>query len=79
MGLGSRRYDPRIEESRPHRVRIPDSRRGPLATALGLDSEVVALTIEDREPILWALEDTNHGRSSGVSCSRSTSGVLVRA
>ena len=36
---------------------VDEPTRSFLEKALALDSEVVALTIEDRERILWALDD----------------------
>jgi hypothetical protein len=36
---------------------VDEPTRSFLEKALALDSEVVALTIEDREGILWALDD----------------------
>jgi len=50
-----------------------------LEKSLALDSEVVALTIEDRERILWALTMSARTRwqSSGPFCSKSTSGACA--
>lgn len=36
---------------------VDDPTRSLLEKALGLETEVVALTIDDRERILWALDD----------------------
>jgi hypothetical protein len=36
---------------------VDEPTRSFLARSLAFEAEVVALTIEDREPILWALED----------------------
>ena len=50
-----------------------------LEKSLALDSEVVALTIEDRERILWALTMSARTRwqSSGPFCSKSTRGACA--
>jgi len=58
---------------------VDEPTRSFLEKSLALDSEVVALTIEDRERILWALTMSARTRwqSSGPFCSKSTSGACA--
>ena len=52
---------------------VDEPTRSLLEKSLALDGEVVALTIEDRERILWALDDV---RTDGLAELR---GVLLQA
>ena len=58
---------------------VDEPTRSFLEKSLALDSEVVALTIEDRERILWALTMSARTRwqSSGPFCSKSTRGACA--
>ena len=55
---------------------VDEPTRSFLEKSLALDSEVVALTIEDRERILWALTMSARTRwqSFAVCCCKSTNG-----
>ena len=48
---------------------VDEPTRSFLEKSLALESEVVALTVEDRERILWALDDARtRWPSSGACC-----------
>jgi hypothetical protein len=49
---------------------VDEPTRSLLEKALGLGTAVLALTIEDRERILWALDDGRAGRAPGRAAPR---------